>query len=264
MLGLTILTLSTSAHADYAEDVPEGDNAATLHRGDKRVALIGATAIGITDHTELSTVLLLDAALFPNLQLEHRFVDGDLAASWSVGLGAGGLPVVAGAALPMPGAIVGAGGVGLALAAEQHAAIHVTWHASPRIAVTATGGAFALEGGFVGVAAGAGVGGGGVMAGAAPLAAGASRVGPLAGLELAAVASRRDAIVLAIDGYAFAPYVQDGPRGLLYGRLLWTHAWEHLGLSLGAYSLADPPRFRVLRDAKVPVGPFANVAWMWH
>jgi hypothetical protein len=259
-----LLLVPARAHAGYTDgDVPEGGNASTLGRHAVRLSLIGESGIGLTDHTELSTFLLYDAVLFPNLQLEHRFMDGTLAASWSVGLGAGALPIVAGTALPLPGGIVGAAGVGVIGAAEEHAALHLSWRAARSITVSATAGAWALEGGFAGVVAGAGVGGGGGGGTGAPVSGSSSRGGPMAGVELAATLSPHDALLVAVDGWAFKPYVTDGASGLLYGRATYTHVWTHFGLTLGVYGLADPPHFRTVRDAKVPLGPYASIAWTW-
>ena len=253
------------ASADYRPgDVPEGGNASTLRHHEVRLSLVGPSAIGLTDHTELSTFLLADAVLFANLQLEHRFVDGDVAASWSIGVGGGALPVAGATVLPLPGAIVGGAGVGVIAAAEQHAALHVSWKATPALAVSASLGGFALEGGFAGIGVGGGVGGGGGGGGGATATGGSSRVGPMAGFEVAATLGARDALVVSFDAYKFKPLVMDGPNGLLYGRATWTHAWEHFALSLGAYGFADPPHYRIPRDSKLPIGPFGSVAWSWR
>jgi hypothetical protein len=265
LISLIFLALPGVARADYREgEVPEGGNASTLRAGEKRIALIGPTGIGITDHTELTTSLMYDLVLFPNLQLEHRFADGEVSASWSVGVGAGALPVAGGGVLPLPGAIIGVAGVGIVAAAEEHAKINVTWHPVAPIALSATVGAFALEGGFTGLVGGVGVGGGGAAGGVVPVAGGSSRGGPLAGLEVAATLGPRDAILVAVDAYKFSPWVQGGASGLIYARASWTHAWERFALSLGAYTLADPPHYQTIKDSKLPVGPFMNVAWSWR
>jgi hypothetical protein len=265
LLPSLILLLPAIAVADYREgEVPEAGNASTLRAHEIRISLVGPSAIGLNDHTELSTFLLADAVLFPNLQLEHRFVDGEVSASWSVGIGGGALPVVGGTVLPLPGAIMGVGGVGILAASEQHAALHVSWRAAAPLTLSASVGAFALEGGFAGVVGGAGVGGGGGAVGAGIATGGSTRGGPTASLEAAATLGAHDAVVVSVDGYKFSPFVMDGPTGLLYGRASWTHAWEHFALSLGAYGFADPPHFNIPRNSKLPLGPFMSVAWSWR
>jgi len=261
---LVVLALSlaaTTAHAGYDPGrVPEGANALTVRRHVLRLSLLGDSAFGLTDHTQLSTYLLGDAALFPNLWLQHAFVDGDrLAASWTVGVGAGALPVVAGAAVPLPGGVFGAGGVGVVGASVQYAGLDVSLHATPTLTLSIGGGGYALEGGFAGLVAGAGTGG----ATGGEVAIGGARVGATASAEGDLTLGRRDVLVAAAETWLSRPYYEGGPSGLLYAHAAWTHAWTHFHLSLGAYTFVDLPQGKMLHDSSMPVAPYLNVGWVW-
>ncbi len=264
--GMALLGLTVSARADYAPGrVPEGANAFTVARHELRLSVLGTSAYGITDHTEISTYLLGDAVLFPNLALEHTFHDdGTLVASWSLGVGAGALPVVAGVAIPLPGGVFGGGTLGVVGASAQDAELELSLRATDMLTLSVGGGAFALEGGFAGLIAGAGAGGGGAGGAGGEVALGGSRAGATAGAEADLTLGRHDVVVAGAEAWFFRPYYQDGPDGLVYAHVAWTHAWTHFHLSLGAYGFVDVPDAKILHDSQMPVAPYANVAWSWQ
>lgn len=268
MLRLVALLLIVSpavALADYQDgEVPEGMNAFTLHKRAVHVSLLGTSAVGLTDNTELATYLAADAVLFPNLRLEHRFLRGDdVSASFMLGAGGGVYPFAAGAFLPLPGAFVAGGGVGFAWGAVETATLVGSVRVTPAVTLSGNAGAFALEGGFAvaaaGVAAGKtdGGGGGGTASNSG------SRTGGTAGVELAATVGRHDALIVACDIWMLQPKGMDPAEGLLYPRITWTHAWQHFHLTGGAYGLFDPPSWKTTKGGQMPVGPYVNVAWNW-
>jgi len=260
---LLLVLVSPLARADFAPgEVPAAMNAYTEPRHALRLSLLGTSAFGFTERTELATYLVADALLFPNLRLEHRFGDGGgpLVVSAMAGAGAGAWPVAAGGVLPLPGGIVVGGGAGLAFGSIQTATLIATVRPARMLAVSVNGGGFAAEGGIAAVAGGAtpagGDGGGGVAT--------ETRRGATAGVELAGTLGPHDAIVIAADAWHMRPLVADGPSGMIYARATWTHAWRHLELTAGVYTLPDLPHARALRDAKLPVSPFLNAAWAWR
>ena len=66
-----------------------------------------------------------------------------------------------------------------------------------------------------------------------------------------------DAVVIACDGWFFRRFEMGGPKGILYPRATWTHAWRHFHLTGGAYALLDPPNWTAVKASKVPV------SWPW-
>ncbi len=268
MLRLVALLLIVSpaiALADYQDgEVPEGMNAFTLHKRAVHVSLLGTSAVGLTDNTELATYLAADAVLFPNLRLEHRFLRGDdVSASFMLGAGGGVYPFAAGAFLPLPGAFVAGGGVGFAWGAVQSATLVGSVRVTPAVTLSANAGGFALEGGFAAVAGGVGAGGGGAGGGAGATSNSSSRTGGTAGVELAATVGHHDALIVACDAWMTRPKGMDPAEGLLYPRVTWTHAWQHFHLTGGAYALLDPPSWKTTKSSQLPVGPYVNVAWNW-
>src|SRR5262245_27136962 len=88
---LAMTSAAGVAHADWERGVmPEGGTAYTVQQRELRLDLVGRSAFGITSRTELSTYVLLDAILFPNLELKVRVFENDDAA-WAIsgGVGAG-------------------------------------------------------------------------------------------------------------------------------------------------------------------------------
>jgi hypothetical protein len=265
-LCVLVLAMPAVAWADYQEgEVPEGMNAFTLHKRAVHVSLLGTSAIGLTDNTELATYLVADALLFPNLRLEHRFLRGEqIDASLMLGAGAGVYPFAVGAFLPLPGAVVAGGGAGFAWASLQSATVVGSARLTRAVTLSANAGGFALEGGFAMIAGGAVAGGGGGGGGGGTATNSGTRVGLTAGMELAATLGRHDALVVACDVWMTRPTMMDPAQGLLYPRATWTHAWRHFALSGGAYALLDPPSWKSARESKMPVAPYVNVAWNWN
>lgn len=265
-LCLVAVLLPSLAHADYRDgEVPEAMNAFTLHRRSVHVSLLGTSAVGLTDTTELATYLMADALLFPNLRLEHRFVGGDrVAASIMLGAGAGAYPFAVGAFLPVPGVLVAGGGVGVAWGAIETATLVGSVRVTRAVTVSANAGGFAVEGGFAALAGGAAAGGGGAGGTAGTTSDSASRTGGTAGVELAATVGHHDALIVACDAWMTRPQGMETADGLLYPRITWTHAWQHVQLTGGVYALLDPPSWQATRDAKLPFLPYLNVAWNWH
>lgn len=259
-VALALLLVPRLARADYADgEVPAAMNAFTQPRHALHLSLLGTSAFGITDHTEIATYLLGDALLFPNLRLEHRFNDnGPILVSMMGGIGAGAYPVAAGGVLPFPGGIVAAGGAGIVFGSIQTGTVIATVRVASSVSVSINAGGFAAEGGIAGVVGGAGIGGGGAGGGGAPAAATTHMTGEMAGVELAATIGTHDAIIVAADGWFFAPLAMDGPNGQLYTRATWTHTWKHFEGTAGIYALPTLPHW------KPSVGPFANVAWTWQ
>lgn len=266
VLVLASLFAPAVARADYSDgEVPEGMNAYTLHRRAVHVSLLGTSAIGLTDDTELATYTLADAVLFPNLRLEHRLLRGEqVSISAMVGAGAGVYPFAVGAFLPLPGAVVAGGGAGFAWGAVQTATVIGSVRVTPAVTLSANAGGFAIEGGFAAVAGGVGAGGGGAGGGGGTTSDSGSRIGGTAGVELAATVGRHDALVIACDGWMTRPTRMDAAEGLLYPRATWTHAWRHFSLTGGVYALLDPPSWKATKDSKMPVSPYVNVAWNWN
>ncbi len=252
------------ARAEFsAGEVPAGVNAFIEHRHDLRLSVLGASALAVTDHTELSSYLLADLILIPNLRVEHQFVNtGDLAISATVGIAAGMFPLVGGTAIPLPGGAVGGAGIGFAWGTIQSGSLIGTVRLTPTVSLSANGGGFAVEGGLAGVVAGVGVGGNGAAANAAPASVSGVRFGGTAGVELSSTFGKRDAVVIACDGWFFKPFAMDGASGILYARAAWTHQWGRFQLTTGVYGFADPPSWKMLRSSKLPVAPFANVGWV--
>lgn len=262
-----LAAVSRTAHADYADgEVPEGINAFTQPRHTLRLSLLGASAFGITDHTELATYLLGDAVLFPNLRLEHRFTERDetIGMSMMAGVGAGMLPIAGGGGLILPGGAVAGGGAGIAWGSIQTLSAIVSARLAPTLTASVNAGGFAAEGGIAGVIGGVGVGGNGAGGGAAPASIAGSMTGAMAGVEVADTIGKHDAIVIASDAWFFKPLTMDGSSGIIYARAAWTHTWHRFGLTGGAWSLIDLPDAKAFRTAKVPVGLLANVAWTFH
>ena len=253
------------ALADYQDgEVPEGMNAFTLHRRAVHVSLLGTSAVGLTDNTELATYLAADALLFPNLRLEHRFLrDDDVSASFMLGAGGGVYPFAAGVFIPAPGVAVAGGGVGFAWGAVQTATLVGSVRVTPAVTLSANAGGFALEGGFALAAGGVGVGGGGAGGGGGTANDSTVRTGGTAGVELAATVGHHDALIAACDLWMIQPKGMDPAEGLLYPRVTWTHAWQHFHLTGGVYALYDPPSWKATKDSKMPFSPYMNVAWNW-
>jgi hypothetical protein len=260
--ALAIVLVPTLAHAEYADgEVPAAMNAFTQPRHALHLSLLGTSSFGITDHTEIATYVLGDALLFPNLRLEHRFNDdGPILVSMMGGVGAGAYPVAAGGVLPLPGGVFAAGGAGLVFGSIQTGTVIATVRVTRAVSVSVNAGGFAMEGGVVGVVGGIAGGGGTAGAGSATT----HMTGEMAGFELAATLGKHDAIIVAADGWFFAPLEMDGTNGMLYTRATWTHTWKHFELTTGVYALPDLPHFTSVREAKLPVSPFGNVAWTWQ
>lgn len=256
--ALVLVASASPARADFVDgEVPAGVNAFVQRRHDLRLSVLGASALGITDHTELSSFLLADLVLIPNLRVEHQFInDGTVAMSFTAAAVAGWFPLAGATVLPLPGGAVGGAGIGFAWGTMQSAALIGTVRITPTISLSANAGGFAMEGGVAGIVGGAGIGGNGAAVGATPAAASGARVGVTAGVELSATFGRRDALVIACDGWFFRP-----PAGLLYARAGWTHQWGRFQLTLGVYGFGDPPRFERVRTSQLPVAPYAGVAW---
>lgn len=261
----SVIAIPALAHADYHDgEVPEGMNAYTLHKRAVHVSLLGTSAIGLTDNTELATYLMADALLFPNLRLEHRVLRGDqVSASVMVGAGAGVYPFAVGAFLPLPGVVVAGGGAGFAWASIQTATLVGSARLSPAVTLSANVGGFALEGGFAAIAGGVGAGGGGAGGGGGTTNMSGTRTGATAGMELAATIGTHDALIIGCDAWMTRATAMDPNEGLLYPRATWTHAWRHFHLTGGAYALLDPPSWKAAKDSKMPVSPYVNVAWNW-
>lgn len=266
-LVVVVLVLSAGrARADFAPgEVPEATNAYTLKRKDVHLSLLGTSSVGLTDRTELASYLVADVLLFPNLRLEHQFVRGDtIAMSAQVGAGIGAYPLAAWALIPIPGAVVGGAGVGVAWGAIQSATLLTTVRLGRETSLSVNGGGFVIEGGIAGVIAGGGVGGGGGAVGAMPASESGHRFGALAGFELARTIGPRNAILVACDAWLLPGATWRESTGILYPRAVWTHVFSHhFHLSTGAYAVLDPPRFRGTRESKMPLGPYTNVSWTW-
>jgi hypothetical protein len=260
-LALALVLVPTVARADYRPgEVPEGTNAFVHARHDVRLSVLGTSEFAITDHTEIATYLLADALLFPNLRVEHQLGESEhVATSLTLGAGAGVYPLAVGTVIPLPGAVVAGGGVGFAWGSIQSATL-ITTVRERELAISVNAGGFAMEGGLAGVIGGAGAGGGGAGAGGGPAEAHASRTGLTAGAELARTFGKRDALIVAADLWKWRAMTMDGPTGLVYPRVTWTHQWTHWQLTGGVYALIDLPKASALQS-KEPVAPFLNVAW---
>jgi len=231
--------------------VPEGANAYTVKRHDLRLDLIGRSAFGITSRVELSTYLLLDAVLFPNLGLKVRVADTPRVAVAVEGHVGGGLyPVAGGGLLPFPP--VAFGSVGFVAASFQLIGTQVTVHPAHALAFTLRGNLIAAEaksenvGGVVGPGAAA----------ALPFAFGGSSVGASGGAEVDWVLGKHDTLVLEADVAGF----RHAREQLSLAWIGWTHGWKRFHLTVGAYTIVDLPDAKMLHD-KEPVAPFGNVYW---
>ncbi|HTL37520.1 MAG TPA: hypothetical protein VL326_30525 [Kofleriaceae bacterium] len=271
LLALTVLLVPGVARADYREGiVPEGTNAFVHQRREIRLSLLGPSELAVTDHTEIGTYLLADAVLFPNLRVEHQLGQSEHAAtSFMLGAGAGVLPLAGGTVLPLPGGVVAGGGVGFAWGSIQTATLLTSLRTGP-MAFSLNAGGFAMEGGVAGVVGGVGAGGGGAGAAGGPAETHASRTGLTAGVEVSRTVGKRDAIIAAVDVWTSrrgwptcdcSGTAMDGPTGIVYPRVTWTHQWTHLALTGGAYALIDLPKAETLHG-KMPVAPFLNVAYV--
>ncbi len=261
-----LVALSRSAHADFAPgEVPEATNAYTLKQKDLHLSMLGTSSVGLTDNTELASYLIADVMLFPNLRLEHRFVRGEtLTMSWQIGAGAGAYPLAVGAFLPLPGAVVAGAGVGFAWGAIQSASLLASVRLDGTTTLSVNGGGFVIEGGLAGVIGGAGIGNGGAAVDAMPASASGHRFGGTAGFEIARTFGRRNAVLLACDAWMIRGEGMEQDTGLIYPRAVWTHVFSHhFHLSTGAYTLLDPPSWKMVKESKMPVGPYVNVAWTW-
>lgn len=254
-----LLALAGPAHAAWNPgQIPEHDTPWTVGHGAVRLSLFGRSALGLGERTELSTVLPMDLALYPNLQLKHRFLDiGPLSAAWKLGLGGGCLPLAGGAVLPTPFPFA-VGGVGLLAGSTQSAGGDAALRLGG-LSMTARGSVIAAEGAALGVGAGATVGG----AQAAGFASG-GRIGLWStGAELDATLNAHNALFAGGDLYhTFGdPGASlEEPTGLLVASAGWMHGWRHASLTLGAYGIVDLPEARMAQDFP-PVGPMANLAW---
>ena len=261
LVVLAPLLVPALAHADSRPGiVPEGTNAFVHDRHEVRLSVLGTSSFALTDKTEIGSYLLADALLFPNLRVEHQLGQSEhVATSFMLGAGAGVYPLAVGGVLPMPGGVVAAGGAGIAWGSIQTATVITTVRVDC-LAMSLNAGGYAMEGGLVGVIAGAGAGGGGAGAGATPAETHGSRTGLTAGTEISRTFGRRDALVAAVDVWTLPAMTMDAPTGLVYPRITWTHQWAHWQLTGGAYALIDLPNARSLHS-KEPVAPFINVAW---
>lgn len=251
-----LVLLSSLAQADWENGlVPEGSTAATIERHAVRLNIIGKSAFGLTDSVELSSYVPL--LICPNLGLKVRLletprwlaaIEGDLAV--------GGFPLAGAAILPVPGILAGGAGAGVALGSAQLLEAHVGLRLTPKVTWSVRGGGFALEGAVVGggVVAAAGGGGGAVV----PVAAGTGNAlaGFTAGTELDAVLDSRNAFV--VQGDVTGP--ASGPLVVL-ASASWIHAWEHVHLQLGVYTMLAVP---MAEPPKLPVAPFVNVYWTFN
>ncbi len=250
-----VATSSAAARADWERGVvPEGANAYTIERHAFRLDLIGRSALGLSARTELSTYVLLDALLFPNFELKVNLVD-DAQVGWALsgGIGAGILPYAAGGALPYPPVAVGV--IGVAAASIQHFGTQVSLRPAPRLTLTLRGNLIAIEAGTIAVGAAASP----EAAVPLPLGAGVVHGGATVGAEADLVLGGRDSLVLSGD----AAHFRGAHDSLILATLGWTHAWKHVHLTLGAYTILDAPDFR-LAHGKLPVAPYANVYWTWR
>jgi hypothetical protein len=251
----SLLAPVASARADWERHVvPEGSNAYTVERRELRVNLLGRSAFGISSQVELSTYLLLDAILFPNLELKVNVHDGPRV-GWALsgGVGAGVLPYAGGGALPYPPVAVGV--VGLAALSIQQLGTQVSLRASTPLTLSLRGSVVALEAGTI--AAGAVAAPQAVLP--VPFGAGTAHVGGTAGAEADWVLDGRNVLVLSAD----AAHFRGARDTILVATLGWTHAWRHAHLTVGAYSILDAPDFR-LADGSLPLGPYVNAYWTWR
>jgi hypothetical protein len=242
----TITVCSAAAYADWENgEVPEASNAFTVKRHRLRINILGTTAVGITEKTEVSTYLWLDAMLFPNVTLKHRmFDDGRVAVAISGGVGAGLLPY-AGASVQTVGA-------------------QISYRATPHAVVTIRGNVVAAEGGnatAAGIISPAGPG-------AAAYAIHGSRFGGTLGAGATYVLDSHNAFVIEGD----AAKLRGSREVVTLATVNWTHAWQKIHLSVGLFSMLQL-RSRPVEQStqgmepmsteaasKVPM-PYANVYW---
>jgi hypothetical protein len=264
LLALALLLVPSVARADDYEPgiVPEGMNAYVHQHHELHLSVLGTSQLALTDHTELATYLLADAVLFPNLRVEHQLAANEHgAASLMLGAGAGLLPLAFGAILPLPGAVIAGGGLGVAWGSIQTGTVLGTVR-FPDLgySVSLNAGGFAAEGGIAGIVGAVGGGGGGAGGGAGATSTSSSRLGVTFGMEADKTFGKHDALIVALDEWRWQPLTMDGPTGLIYPRITWTHQTGHWQLTGGVYALIDTPSYSALH-AKMPVSPYFNVAW---
>lgn len=250
-LFLTFVAVSSTAHADWDDGrMPEGDNAFTLHRHRVRLSLLGRSAIGLSDHVELSSYLPLDLVLFPNLMLKIGLYDSSRTAlALKLSAGGGLYPVIGGVPLPPFAAL---GFVGILAGSYQLGQMAFSVQPLSHLTLTARAGVLGLEIGTVTVV---GVVGGGA-ADAFPILTGGSTVGADGGGEIDAVLGPHNA--LTADATFF--YLRSDRRALMLATLAWTHAWRGPHLSVGAFTFTDVPH-ATLWQGHPPIGPYLNFYW---
>jgi len=256
VVGLALAWAAPARAAWEPGQVVEHDGPWTLDRGQVRLSLLGRSAVALGERVELSTTLPLDLALYPNLSLKWRIIDGPLALAWKGGIGGGLLPLAGAALLPAPVPLA-VGGVGLVAASTQSTGLDLGW--SPgALSFVARVGVYRAEAGGVGIGASVGP--------AAVVASGASATTHSSGISGGGEA----ALSLGPDNVLFAgtalithlPF-EDRTATLLIADLGWMHAWHHAHLMVGAYSLSDLPEGVMWQDGAPPIGPMVNGFWTW-
>jgi hypothetical protein len=257
-------------HVGWADGrVWEFSNAYTIRKHEWRLDVFGPSSFGITDKLEVKSYIQL--LLSPNISFKYRFLDeGRFSMAIEPGASLGGLPVAAAVGILLPGGAVGGGTVGVVTFSDVFVKLYASWHPTQKFTLSIRGGASHIKASFTGLGGFAGIGGNGAAAGFFPFSVGLIKTNwVMAGFEADYVVNQYNAIVLRTSigklyttslGGSDAQYTS--ADYLMWPSASWNHAWRHVHLTAGIYGAFDPPSFTMVKNNKIPVGPFANVYWV--
>lgn len=239
--------------------VAEFNNAYTLGKGEVRLNLWGRSSVALSSRSELSSYLPL--IIMPNLFYKHKYVDTrHFAAAYEAGGAFGIIPVAFATGIIMPGAVFGAGGLGIFTGNDLYGKVYFSYKPSTRFTVSARASASRFAISYHGLAAFAGAGGSDEsVVGVVPTNFKVVKTYYyMVGGEIDYVFRQRNSIVLNTSYSRF-----DGqPRAFIYPSVYFTRAVKkHFHYSLGLYKFFDVPRREEVKS-ELPVNLYWNFYWI--
>jgi hypothetical protein len=239
--------------------VAEFNNAYTLRSGEVRLNLFGRSTVALSRRSELSSYLPL--IIMPNLFYKHRFIDTrHFAAAYETGGAFGIIPVAFATGLIVPGAVFGAGGLGIFTGNDVYGKLYFSYKPSTKITISARASASRFAISYHGLAAFAGAGGSGeAVVGVVPTNFKIVKTYYyMVGGEIDYVFRQRNSIVLNASYSRF-----DGqPRAFIYPSVYFTRAVKkHFHYSLGLYHFFDVPARENVKS-ELPVNLYWNFYWI--
>lgn len=247
----------------------EFQNAYTISRHEWRLNLLGPSSFGITNKLEVKSYIQL--VLAPNVSFKYRFLEkGQFTAAVEPGASLGGLPVAGAMAILLPGGAVGGGTVGIVSYSDVFVKLYASWHPTQKFTFSLRAGASHIKASYTGLGGFAAIGGNGEAVGFIPFSVGLIKTNwIMAGFEADYVLNQHNAFVLRSSigklhttGIGGTDLSYTSSDYLAMPSLSWNRAWRHVHLTAGIYGAFDPPSFTMVRNSKIPVGPFADVYWV--